>query len=150
MRIFGTGLALCIACLCLGVISANAQTFPDIIISGSDVVKVYDGDTITVNIPAYPALIGDSISIRIAGIDTPEIRSKQPCLKAKAQSAKAYVQSMLQKASQVKIANVKRGKYFRIVGEVWIDGVNLGQALIKAKLALPYDGKTKSRWECTN
>lgn len=39
-----------------------------------------------------------------------------------------------------------RGKYFRIVAEVRIYGVSLGEELIKEGLAHPYDGGTKIEW----
>jgi len=41
-------------------------------------VSVYDGDTIKVNIANYPAINGEGISIRIRGIDAPEIRGNAP------------------------------------------------------------------------
>ena len=39
-------------------------------------VRNYDGDTITVNIPNTPPIIGIKMPIRISGIDTPEIKGK--------------------------------------------------------------------------
>lgn len=36
-----------------------------------------------------------------------------------------------------------RGKYFRILAVVYVDDENLGQALINAGLARPYDGGTR-------
>lgn len=41
---------------------------------------------------------------------------------------------------------MKRGKYFRIVAEVRVDGQNLGQLLIEKGLAKPYDGGKKQKW----
>ena len=38
------------------------------------IIRVYDGDTFFVNIPYVHWLIGSNISVRIRGIDTPEIR----------------------------------------------------------------------------
>ena len=39
-----------------------------------EVIRIYDGDTFFVNIPDVHWLIGSNISVRIRGIDTPEIR----------------------------------------------------------------------------
>lgn len=36
----------------------------------------YDGDTCKVSIPDVPEVFGDHISIRLKGIDTPEIKEK--------------------------------------------------------------------------
>ena len=52
-------------------------------IKASEVVSVYDGDTIKVNIEGYPPIFGKAISIRIRGIDVPEIRGKCPIEKKK-------------------------------------------------------------------
>ena len=41
-----------------------------------EVTSIYDGDTFRGNIEGFPAVIGDSMSIRINGIDTPELRGK--------------------------------------------------------------------------
>ncbi|MBF0370483.1 MAG: hypothetical protein HQL52_13605 [Magnetococcales bacterium] len=38
----------------------------------------YDGDTIRFDIPGVHPLLGDNISIRVRGVDTPEIRGKCP------------------------------------------------------------------------
>lgn len=39
--------------------------------------------------------------------------------------------------------NINRGKYFRIAADVYIDGKNLGDILIKNNLAIFYDGLEK-------
>lgn len=38
-----------------------------------EVTSIYDGDTFRCNIQVYPAIIGERMGIRIAGIDTPEM-----------------------------------------------------------------------------
>jgi tRNA G10 N-methylase Trm11 len=39
-------------------------------------------------------------------------------------------------------------KYFRILADVYVDGVNLADELIQHGHAKSYDGGTKSSWEC--
>jgi micrococcal nuclease len=41
-----------------------------------EVTSIYDGDTFRANIEDFPAVIGESMSIRINGVDTPELRGK--------------------------------------------------------------------------
>jgi micrococcal nuclease len=41
-----------------------------------EVTSIYDGDTFRANIEGFPAVIGESMSIRINAIDTPELRGK--------------------------------------------------------------------------
>ncbi len=38
-----------------------------------------------------------------------------------------------------------RGKYFRIVGRLMADGVDISDLLIQQHLAVPYDGGTKTK-----
>jgi len=105
----------------------------------------YDGDTITVNIPDYPPLIGQKISIRINGIDTPEIKGKSEKEKTLDRTAKKLVNSLLKNAKEIELKNMQRGKYFRIVADVYYDKKNLADILIKNNLAVPYDGGTKTK-----
>ena len=46
-------------------------------------IKNYDADTITFEIPLVHPLLGKNISIRVNGVDTPEIRTKNKCEKEK-------------------------------------------------------------------
>ncbi len=108
-------------------------------------IKNYDGDTITVNIAGYPPIIGKKISIRVNGIDTPELRTKSPKEKQLARTAKRLVKSLLKNAKSIELKNIKRGKYFRIVADVYYDGKSLADILIKNKLAVIYDGGTKTK-----
>ncbi len=41
-----------------------------------------------------------------------------------------------------------RGKYFRIVADVYVDGKSLAESLIEANLGVPYYGKTKIKDWC--
>jgi len=106
-------------------------------------IRNYDGDTVTVNIKNVHPLLGEFISIRVKGIDTPEIKGKSACEKRKALEAKALVSELLKDSKNIKLIDASRGKYFRIVAYIWVDGKEIGAELIKAKLAIPYDGGTK-------
>ena len=106
----------------------------------------YDGDTITVTIPSWPKLVGYKIGVRIAGIDTPELRGSSGETKEKALKAKKMVTDLCIKADSLFLRNITRGKYFRIVADVYADNINISNALLDAKLAIPYDGGTKPAW----
>jgi len=47
------------------------------------------------------------------------------------------------------LENIHRGKYFRIITDVYIDGKNLAESLIEAGLGVPYYGKTKTKIWCS-
>jgi endonuclease YncB( thermonuclease family) len=46
------------------------------------IVEVYDGDTFKVDLPGMHALFGDNLSIRLLGIDTPEMKGTSDEVKA--------------------------------------------------------------------
>lgn len=113
----------------------------------AEVTSIYDGDTFRCNLQGYPPIAGERIAIRINGIDTPEMRDNRPKIKTLARKAKQYTVQRLREGKQIILRNMQRGKYFRIVADVYVDGSNLGQELISAGLAKPYDGGKKPKWE---
>lgn len=106
-------------------------------------VRVIDGDTIVVNLKGTHPLFGHEVGVRINGIDTPELRTKNKCEKAKGLEAKAFVIKLLEHAKRIELRNPQRGKYFRIVADVFADGTEIGNALIANGLAYEYHGGTK-------
>ncbi len=105
-----------------------------------EVTSIYDGDTFRCNIKDYPPLIGYHIPVRIYGIDTPELKDKRPKIKELARQAKQFTAQQLRGAKVVELRNMRRGKYFRILADVYVDGKNLGGLLIRKGLARPYFG----------
>ena len=114
----------------------------------SEVTSIYDGDTFRANIKEYPEIIGYRIGIRVNGIDTPEMRGKCQKEKDLARKAKQFSVAHLRSAKRIELRNMKRGKYFRIVADVYVDQQNLGDLLIKNSLAVPYDGGHKGKDWC--
>ena len=108
-------------------------------------IKNYDGDTITFDIRDVPKLIGEKISVRIRGIDTPEIKGNLPCEKDAARSTQRLVENILKNAKRIDLENVVRDKYFRILADVKFDNQSLSEILIKNRLAHRYDGGTKAK-----
>ncbi len=114
----------------------------------SEVTSIYDGDTFRANIKGWPPLIGQRMSIRVNGVDTPEMRGKCKEEKALARKAKQHTVHLLRTSTTIKLKNLKRGKYFRIVADVHADNQNLSESLIHAGLGVPYFGKTKTKNWC--
>ena len=69
-------------------------------------VKNYDADTITVNIPGLHPVVGKNMNIRVRGVDTPEIRTKNSCEKEKGRHAKKLVRNLLKKAKRIDLTNI--------------------------------------------
>jgi len=106
-------------------------------------IKVYDGDTIT--IAAKLPFKGSPLyrfSVRLNGIDTPEIKGKTKDEKECAIMARdALTQITLNKTVELK--NVQTEKYGRILADVHCDGINLNEWMISQRFAVKYDGATK-------
>jgi micrococcal nuclease len=83
--------------------------------------------------------------VRVNGIDTPEVRTKDQCEKDKARTARKLVKNVLSRAKRIDLKNIQRGKYFRVVADVVADGQSVKDLLIKNELARSYDGGTKSK-----
>ena len=112
----------------------------------SKVISVYDGDTFRVNIDSLPPIVGKNIPIRLEGVDTPEINGKCQYEKDLALEARDFVRSKLSNAVEILLNDLQRGKYFRIVAKVYIDGVSLEEELLQNGLAYQYNGGKKSNW----
>lgn len=125
-------------------LEAKTNSYGNAIVS--EVTSIYDGDTFRANIEGFPTIIGEHMSIRINGIDTPELRGKCPQEKAQAKLAKQFTVQHLRSAKQITLKNIKRGKYFRLIADVYVDGINLGSQLIEHNHATAYQGKTKKDW----
>ena len=131
--------------LCLGAFVVKAATeYGSVTVS--KVISVYDGDTFRVNIDSLPPLVGKNIPIRLEGVDTPEIQGKCQYEKDLAIKARDFVRSKLDSAKEIMLNNLQRGKYFRIVADVTVDGVSLEKELLENELAYKYSGGKKSSW----
>ena len=100
----------------------SAVTTKDIFtLSPDQIVEVYDGDTFKIDLPSQHPLFGDDISVRVLGIDTPELKGSSDEVKALAYKAKNRTQELLSDAKTIELKNPQRDKYFRVLAEVWID-----------------------------
>ena len=111
------------------------------------VTKVVDGDTIDADID-----LGFDISlnkrIRLAGIDTPESRTRNLKEKALGLESKEWMKKTLAGAKDILIKTElpdSTEKYGRIIGHLFINGqdTSLNNQMIAEGYALPYDGGTK-------
>jgi len=105
-------------------------------ISYGKVVKVYDGDTITVATP----LDGTRapiyhFSVRLRGIDSPEIRGSSPEEKVAAQKARdALAAKVLNQ--MVFLQNIDMEKYGRVLADVYLEKPGSGSGLSAEKQSI--------------
>jgi endonuclease YncB( thermonuclease family) len=113
------------------------------------IIRCHDGDTCKITIPSLPELFGDRLSLRIAGIDTPEMKGKCEQERILALQAKVFLTHHLEQAQNIEIELIARDKY-RVLALIVANGMDLADEVIKAGLAYAYDGKTKQRWCSTS
>jgi micrococcal nuclease len=111
------------------------------------VENVVDGDTIDVLIDLGFDILFQS-RVRLAGIDTPESRTKDLKEKALGLESKEYLKKALKDAKSVIIKTEKMDsseKYGRILGWVYVNGdtVSLNDMMINDGYAWGYLGDTK-------
>ncbi len=108
------------------------------------VVSVYDGDTLTVDAAPWPGLTART-SVRVAGVDTPEIRGKCQAEKNQAIRARDFVRATV--GAMVRLTDVRPGKYAgRVIADVWINEQKLSDLLIAENLGRPYHGGRRESW----
>ena len=87
------------------------------------VIKVYDGDTITIE-----TAIGTTVSLRLVGVDTPEINADTQAEKDLAIAARDYLRQMILdkhvtitfEASESTLDGIGRGAYCRPLSYIFI------------------------------
>lgn len=112
------------------------------------VIKVYDGDTITIasRLP-YESSPLYRFSVRLNGIDCPEIKGVSKEEKECAQIAKQVVTELVLN-KHVTLKNVTTEKYGRILADVYVETdknnlLHINNYLLEQRLAVKYDGGTK-------
>ena len=88
-------------------------------------------------LPADLPLFCENIPIRVSTIDAPEIRGKCDQEKILVKRARDHARTFLESGEEVVIMNAERGKYFRLVSDVLVDGKSLSKRLAIVWLGLP-------------
>ncbi|WP_067207523.1 thermonuclease family protein [Marinomonas aquimarina] len=108
--------------------------------------SVYDADTFRVDISNWPDIVGKNIPVRVNGVDAAEIRGKCLSEKQQAKAARDYTRRFLESGHTIELRNIQRGKYFRLLADVYVDGASLSEALIASGHARTYHGGTRQGW----
>ena len=109
--------------------------------------QVHDGDTILVESTALPFPLSH-MSIRLRGIDTPELKGQCKAEKTKAKLATNYLKSYIKPGEILTLQNFKWDKYGgRIDADVYHKGDKLSDIIIAAGYAVAYTGHgAKNDW----
>ena len=111
-----------------------------------EIVKVVDGDTVDVVID-----LGFNLSkkerVRLAGIDSPESRTRDAEEKIFGLEAKAYLKTRLEGSKKLIVKTEKDGKYGRMLGWFYCSNVesSINNEMIEKGYAWEYDGGKKDK-----
>lgn len=112
------------------------------------IVEIYDGDTFTAEVD-LGFRIKMKIKLRLDGINTPELRGKDPREKELAKEVRDFLRENYLN-SEIILETKKKGKYGRYLSTVRIPNVidppSLNDLLIKLGYAREYHGEKRKGW----
>tara|TARA_Y100000389_G_scaffold204397_1_gene256710 strand:- start:2849 stop:3421 length:573 start_codon:yes stop_codon:yes gene_type:complete len=112
-------------------------------ISYGRIIKCYDGDSCTLVARQYPNGGIARYTLRLSGIDTPELRTSNENEKKAAIIVRdALREKILNK--YVYVSDISLDKYGRLLCTVQCDGKCINSWLLHKKYAVPYDGGKKN------
>ena len=111
------------------------------------VKRVVDGDTMDV-ILDLGFDVHHAVRVRLAGIDTPECRTRDLDEKARGKLAKKFLENWLSQEYEKKKIVIKtfkksKGKFGRALAEIWVNDVNVNEDIIECYHAVPYSAQNK-------
>ena len=115
-------------------------------VSIGKVVKVYDGDTITVASKILDSKKIYRFSVRLKGIDAPEIKGKTQEEKNAAIISRNALREKIQ-GEIVFLKDVKKEKYGRLLANIYFNNTNVNEWMLINNFAIPYDGGKKTDFE---
>ena len=111
-------------------------------------IKVVDGDTIDVDIDLGFGVWLRNQRVRLYGIDTPESRTRDLEEKKYGLAAKDFLVKWTSGGElKIKTHKDERGKFGRILGEIWAFDTNINDKMIHEHHAVPYHGQSKEEIE---
>ena len=112
------------------------------------VLRIIDGDTIDVDLDLGFTVWMRKQRIRLAGIDTPESRTRNKEEKKRGLLSKAKLKELCPTGSTIKVKtelDKERGKFGRVLGTlITMDDLNINQHLVENNYAVAYHGQSKS------
>jgi endonuclease YncB( thermonuclease family) len=110
-------------------------------------VSVYDGDTVTVKFLYRGECL--KYKVRLMGIDTPELRTKNAQEKELSQKIREHVAIMILNKI-IKLKCYDFDKYGRILADIYVSDICVNEYLLSRKFAVRYDGDTKTDFSLSN
>lgn len=122
-------------------INANPYNF--------EILRVIDGDTVSIKASFLPLPLKPELAVRIYGVDTPEKGHRAQCPSEAARGA-AATEFTKQAVAQAKVRQVVIQSWDkfggRVLGDIILDGRSLRYMLIANGYAREYYGEAKKSW----
>ena len=113
-----------------------------------NVLRVVDGDTVDVDIDLGFSTWLKKQRIRLYGIDTPESRTRDLEEKKYGLAAKEFLTKWTGAGElTIKTHKDERGKFGRILGEIYAFKTNVNDKMVYEHHAVPYHGQSKEEIE---
>ena len=107
------------------------------------VKRVVDGDTVDVVID-LGFDIHFATRVRLYGMDTPESRTRNKDEKVRGYMSKDFLEEWMEKDDVViRTRRDKKGKFGRVLGEMFVRGENINKLMVQECLAVEYYGQSK-------
>ena len=109
--------------------------------------RIVDGDTVDIDIDLGFGIWLRKERVRVAGIDTPEKRTRDKIEKMFGLAATAKAHTLIPEGSEciVRTRRDKAGKYGRTMGDfVMTDGRLYTEVMVETHHAVPYEGQAKA------
>tara|TARA_R100001143_G_C3291143_1_gene101287 strand:- start:139 stop:570 length:432 start_codon:yes stop_codon:yes gene_type:complete len=106
--------------------------------------RIVDGDTIDVTLDLGFSVLYKS-RVRLYGIDTPESRTRDKDEKVRGLLSKEFLKKAVTDEKVVLKTKLKdsRGKFGRVLAEVWVNNQNVNQNMVTENHAVAYFGQSK-------
>jgi micrococcal nuclease len=109
-------------------------------------VRNYDANNIIFNIPNIHPILGAEIKVSMNDLRIPKKKARNKCARQKAQDAKVLVRNYIKRGKFIELRNAKRNRSFSLKGDLYIDGKNIGELLLKRRLASKKKEYKKMDW----
>ena len=132
---------------------AEQQHIQDPFLYKCTIQRIVDGDTVDVNIDLGFGIWLYKERVRVAGIDTPEKRTRDKVEKIFGLAATAKAHTLIPEGSNciIRTRRDKAGKYGRTMGDfVLEDGTLYTDVMIETHHVVPYEGQAKADIEAAH
>jgi len=110
------------------------------------ITKVVDGDTVDVDIDLGFGMSYKKQRVRLMGIDTPESRTRDLVEKLFGKASKKHLKELLSEGN-ISLRSHDKGKFGRILGELFVNDISINQKMIDDHHAVDYGGGNKAEIE---